>query len=217
MNTIYEQLKSAFQSFFRNRCRGVEASSLHFQEGEYWINTPIKNGGVKEIHYELIKQGNDFFIELHVETPARFVPQWESLRKVLDGDKRHFLHYTYYSSNYWRSRNPVVETGEVTNDLDYMFNIVDPVFANGTNAILALAIGAVEDLPFQKNPEEVAHMLDDGTLHLPAVQRGKVWNAARIETLWDSIFRGFSIGALLCVQKKGSDPSVVCFSAMTSP
>ncbi len=35
-------------------------------------------------------------------------------------------------------------------------------------------------------------------LVIPAVQRGKVWNAARIETLWDSIFKNFPIGGIGC-------------------
>lgn len=32
---------------------------------------------------------------------------------------------------------------------------------------------------------------------VPALQRGLVWDAARVELLWDSIFRGFPIGSLV--------------------
>lgn len=35
---------------------------------------------------------------------------------------------------------------------------------------------------------------------LPALQRGFVWNASQIETLWDSILRGFPIGSFLMTE-----------------
>lgn len=206
MNTTYAQIKESFRSFFHDRHDADVDTLPQFREGEYWINAPVENAKMEAIHYELIKQGNDYFVEFHVETPARFVSQWEKLRKALDGDKRHFLHYTYYSSNYWRSRYPVIGSDDVKNDLAYMVKIIEPVFANSPDdANPTSAPSVFEALPFQRNPEEVSKMLDDDTLHLPAVQRGKVWNAARIETLWDSIFRSFSIGALLCVRKRDDE------------
>lgn len=201
MNTTYEQLKDSFQSFFVNRNRSRNMPCPQFREGDYWVHSPVCNAGTEAIHYELIRQGSEFFIELHAETSCKSIPKWKELRDVLDGDKRHYLHYTYYSSNYWRSRNPVVGRDDVKNDLAYMAGIVEPVFANSTdvaNLLPKYDSSSFESLPFQRNLKEVASMLDADTLHMPAVQRGKVWNAARIETLWDSIFRGFSIGALLC-------------------
>ena len=205
MNAEYKELNNAFQAYFKNY-KGESGAAPRFNEGECWINCPVERAGTDDIHYELLNQGNDFFIEFHVETPARFVSRWKSLREALDGDKRHFFHYTWYSSNYWRSRYPVINSHDVSEDLAYMVEIIKHVFANSPDdANSASPPSAFEALPFQKNPKEVANMLDDDTLHLPAVQRGKVWNAARIETLWDSIFRGFSIGALLCVQKKNGE------------
>ena len=65
------------------------------------------------------------------------------------------------------------------------------------------------DLPCQCTIEHVAKMLsgkdtNGNCLTIPPVQRGKVWNAARIETLWDSIFRNIPIGAL-SVRRKGAE------------
>ncbi len=42
----------------------------------------------------------------------------------------------------------------------------------------------------------IAVFLKKDFLMIPAVQRGKVWNAARVETLWDSLMRGIPIGSL---------------------
>ncbi len=42
----------------------------------------------------------------------------------------------------------------------------------------------------------VASFLKNGFLAIPAVQRGKVWNAVRTEILWDSLLRGIPIGSL---------------------
>lgn len=46
------------------------------------------------------------------------------------------------------------------------------------------------------NNIEHDHNQDDGIcITIPAIQRGKVWNAVRCEILWDSILRGIPIGA----------------------
>ena len=56
-----------------------------------------------------------------------------------------------------------------------------------------------------KNPSEpalymhlstIATFFQKGFISMPAVQRGKVWNAVRVEVLWDSILRGISIGSM---------------------
>lgn len=43
---------------------------------------------------------------------------------------------------------------------------------------------------------EIAKARDTGTLRIPELQRGLVWNASRMEALWDSILRGIPIGAI---------------------
>ena len=42
----------------------------------------------------------------------------------------------------------------------------------------------------------ITSMLNQGFLSIPAVQRGKVWNAVRAEILWDSLMRNLPIGTL---------------------
>ena len=43
---------------------------------------------------------------------------------------------------------------------------------------------------------EIAELLNKNVLKIPPVQRGKVWNAVRVEVLWDSLLRGIPIGYL---------------------
>ena len=43
---------------------------------------------------------------------------------------------------------------------------------------------------------EIAELLRNNVLTIPPVQRGKVWNAVRVEILWDSLLRGIPIGYL---------------------
>ena len=57
----------------------------------------------------------------------------------------------------------------------------------------------MEDLLYKNyRITEVANWLsDDSIVKLPVIQRGFVWKPSQIETLWDSLFRGFPIGSFL--------------------
>ena len=44
-----------------------------------------------------------------------------------------------------------------------------------------------------------------GAISLPTVQRGFVWKPHQIENLWDSLLRGYPVGAFVITQKDGSD------------
>lgn len=43
---------------------------------------------------------------------------------------------------------------------------------------------------------------DEDKVELPDLQRGFVWKAAQIETLWDSLLRGYPVGAFLMSRDK---------------
>src|SRR5579859_3329392 len=43
---------------------------------------------------------------------------------------------------------------------------------------------------------------NENEVSLPALQRGFVWDAGRIESLWDSLLRGFPIGSFLLAPNK---------------
>lgn len=194
----FEELRQAFRGFFQNRY-GASFSLPCFRSGDNWEYAVVKgsdryNGNV---HFELIHRGAEDYIELHVETYPRFVSEWNLLQKTMAENSRRYVHFTYYSSNYWRTRTPVVTLCDLKEDLTAIVALVEPIF-DGAESCRIQPEGAEDDepLPFQRNPSQVAKMLsDDGILKMPAVQRGKVWNASRIEALWDSILRGFSIGA----------------------
>lgn len=44
---------------------------------------------------------------------------------------------------------------------------------------------------------EIARWPTDGNISLPTVQRGFVWKPAQIENLWDSLLRGYPVGAFV--------------------
>ena len=199
MTSSYKELKDAFMGYFIQTYHYKKESKDQFNEGDGWVYAVVPGAGTDRIHYELIRYGEDYFVELHVEIASRNVTHWLNLRSVLDGNRRQLLHYSYYSSNYWRMRNPIQSAADLSDDLKKLVGLVEPVFSSSVEQTTFVgkseSVKLKEPLPFQRNPREVAKMLDDGVLRLPAVQRGKVWNAARVESLWDSIFRGFSIGA----------------------
>lgn len=202
-NSHFEHLREVFRSYFEKEPYSYERQTDRFNGGDGWEYAVVKGSSDTRIHYELIRRGQEFYVELHVENHPRNVSCWHALQKRLAEDNRHFIHYTYYSSNYWRTRTPLYTEDELCADLKHITEVVESVFTGDSEA---LGLGChdadlTQDLPFQRDPKYVAKMLgDNGVLRMPAVQRGRVWNAARIEALWDSILRGFSIGAF-SVQK----------------
>ncbi len=44
--------------------------------------------------------------------------------------------------------------------------------------------------------QELIEFWKEGVFQIPSFQRGNVWNAVRTETLWNSLLRGFPIGAI---------------------
>ena len=169
-------------------------------------------------HYELISRGGDeFYIELHFEL---YKYQWPDMRNALvkvlsqEAYQRDILSTSHYSSLIWRVRRPVFNYDHIrksVNILQKAVNAAIGLVSSGTNTACKMEDGVTAitmKLPCPCSIAIIAQMLIDGSkdedkqdksfnrLVIPSVQRGKVWNAARIEALWDSIFRNIPIGAL---------------------
>lgn len=201
----FEKMRKAFCAYFEQEPNFLyDKCSDRFKGGDKWEYAVVKGASNANIHYELICRGQELYIELHVETHPRNVPCWDKLQRRLADDTRHFVHFTYYSSSYWRTRTPICSEDDLHDDLKHITEIVESVFDDtkfSRQCIDDCDIDIIQDLPFQRNPKRIAQMLgENGILRMPAVQRGKVWNASRIEALWDSVLRGFSIGSF-SVQK----------------
>ena len=52
---------------------------------------------------------------------------------------------------------------------------------------------------------EVSSWERDGIVEVPALQRGLVWEPHQVELLWDSILRGFPIGAFAFTPVRGNE------------
>ena len=71
-------------------------------------------------------------------------------------------------------------------------NTADAKFIDGIERLL---FHAEYNLAF--NIKEIANWRSNGRVAIPSLQRGLVWNPNQVELLWDSILRGFPIGAFV--------------------
>lgn len=222
---LFDEFKKCFTGYDEKR-------DFKYDEKGTWIFAVAVRDAVVDdktregFHYELISRGRDeFYVELHFEL---YKYQWIDMRnalvKVLSQESYHrdVLPTSYYSSLIWRVRRPVFEVAHIQESVDILRNAVDAaikVVSTGTNGAIkksACASPVPIRLPCPCAISVIAQMLIDGSkdedkqdktsnrLVIPSVQRGKVWNAARIEALWDSIFRNIPIGAL-SVRKRKQD------------
>lgn len=211
-NEMAAAFRNCFEQYAENDFRSPKDSK--------WIYAVVEpqQSDLSGFHYELIASGSgageEYHVELHFELARS---QWPDLRKGLISKfaepelRRQVLATSYYSSLIWRVRRPVLEAKDIKEDLDVLKDAVADVMG-ALRSSPATGVKAIESeenliLPCPVSIKKVAEMLHDGAagqgdnrdknrLVIPAVQRGKVWNAARIETLWDSIFKNFPIGAL---------------------
>ena len=197
-----------------------------------WIYAVVSPKMAKEdealraFHHELIARGTgageEYHVELHFEL---YKHQYSELRAALISkfaereNRRKIIATSYYSSLMWRVRTPIIGEQDIAEDVRLLQKAVNDVLEKQTKATNSIG-NAVQDrpeelvLPCHLPIAKIASMLIEGSkvtrnntknrLTIPPVQRGKVWNAARIETLWDSIFRGFPIGALSVWHNKNS-------------
>src|SRR5574344_978070 len=178
----FETLRKEFREFFSRSPFGYEYPSDRFNGGAWWEYAVVKGAPNANVHYELIRRGNELYIELHVETHPRNVPNWHELQRRFSENSRFFMHYTYYSSNYWRTRIPLRTVDELRADLMRITDLLEGVFENSgkDGSDHCVDSDLEQELPFQRDPKYVAAMLgENGVLKMPAVQRGKVWNASR--------------------------------------
>lgn len=224
----FDSLQTEFKRYFEAFGYGPE--DFHSNGDAQWVYAvvdrkaskadPVKSG----FHYELICRAGEFYLELHFEF---YKNQWPEMRSALQRalsdpeHKRRIMATSYYSSMIWRVRTPIVKVEELSMDIATLKKAVDDAYLHigkimpTADALTDESQNEIElNLPYSL--EQIARMLDEGSkddgrqdktkfrLTIPSVQRGKVWNAARIETLWDSIFRDIPIGAL-SVRKREKD------------
>ena len=63
----------------------------------------------------------------------------------------------------------------------------------------------LKDSSFVCSIREVANWAQNHAVEIPALQRGLVWAPHQVELLWDSILRGFPIGAFVLTPVEGNE------------
>lgn len=173
------------------------AAEYRFREVENGFIFAALKGGDDSIHFELINRNGMFFIEYHVETNRQ--PNYvNALLELFNRPEnvRRYTFGTYYSSKHWQTRTPVFTCEDIAEDVTNLRAVVGEIICDAQNSIVQTEEKKFPLLHgnYATSPCEVAKYLRDGTLMIPDIQRGKVWNVARIGTLWDSMLRNFPIG-----------------------
>ena len=218
---LFEAFKQCFIGYKESDFRTGEDGSWIFAVADR--NAVAIDKDRDGFHYELILRGSDeFYVELHFEL---YKYQWPDMRDALikvlkqKNYRREIIATSYYSSLIWRVRQPVFSDVDIQEAVDLLRNAVEAASTN-PHATDAKPNVATKSVPLMLNSPcsiaVIAQMLIEGSkdesaqdkscnrLVIPSVQRGKVWNAARIEALWDSIFRNIPIGAL-SIRKRVED------------
>ena len=163
----------------------------------------------KFIHYELVKRGDLYFVEFHIE--SNFYPEVvDKLHEIFNRNEnlRRWHFDTYYSSKMWRTRTPAFSCEDVKNDITDLKNLFNLIDLNSSNTEKKKKTMADKLNKYHCFTIKLPEIAKSDEIKIPNVQRGFVWNPARCATLWDSILRGFPIGSI-CLQMNGENTDLL--------
>ena len=197
----FSTLRDEFKKYFAS---SHDESEIHCNDQYCWVNAVFKPLNNPCVHYELIRRGADYFVEFHVE--QRLSP--ELRQRLFDGAsllRRNYTYFTYYTSQYLQKRTPVQNAEELKLDLQDLVEVVGKIYG-GTGLLddeksivytkdrNSLLLNGYEEISLSEVAERLRN--DSGKRFIiPGVQRGRVWNAARMSALWDSLMRKFPVGS----------------------
>ena len=200
----WNNLKFAF-----SECFDEENYSFRSEEDNFIWAAPKEFLSIdnrdKFIHYELVKRGDLYFVEFHIE--SNFYPEVvDKLHEIFNRNEnlRRWHFDTYYSSKMWRTRTPAFSCEDVKNDVTDLKNLFNLIDRNSSNTEKKKETMADKLNKYHCFTIKLPEIAKSDEIKIPNVQRGFVWNPARCATLWDSILRGFPIGAI-CLQLNGED------------
>ena len=208
MSCQWYELKKSFENCFdkKDYTFKSEEKTYVWAAPQKFFDEENKSGC---IHYELVKRGDLYFIEFHIETNNPTVLVTE-IKKTFNtnGNVRRWKSSTYYSSKLWQSRNPVFCKEDVIEDVNALKTVLGKIgneYSSGSELEKRFVDKLKECHCFTVKLPELA---TSNAIHLPNVQRGFVWNPARCATLWDSILRKFPIGSI-CLQIKDNNADLL--------
>ncbi len=167
----------------------------------------------RQIYFQLTSEQNDSVcrLEFWIDTYAiKRAEKQGALQRIVEKSRRDLYLISFYSALGCRCHRRIANENDLKKDVSSLYEKVKDIITEKFVADEEVAVGAKPlVLPCQCTIGQVAEMLNRGEgevgnrLEIPAVQRGKVWNAARVEALWDSIYRNIPIGALVVRRQEG--------------
>ena len=185
----------------------AQDNELKIEEGHLPVQIGENDQYQGCVYYSLRESSGDWFASFTFDLYRWDRPELRALiveRFSSRKNRRRFVKGSRYSADFWMCRNPITKFHELERDFNALRNIVrislvkwrNPKFTPHENCSKSDSWWPRISLPTGMSLDEVVKRIKDKNIVLPAVQRGKVWNAARCATLWDSILRGYAIGSM---------------------
>ena len=179
------ELKESFEDFFA----GMEIES-HLSDDKYPVYLQAMPCREKDgFHFELIqlRKEDDIFLEFHVERSHywEYVDEIDRLKKIFADHSRDIAYTTYYNSQIWRCRRPIVSSNDLSRssqDAQLLKNGVEISLSNReeTNAD-AIMDNSTSEVGIAQI--RIVELLKNWNLEMPQVQREYCWNGQDINTL----------------------------------
>lgn len=168
-------LQKEFKNIFNNQFPDVPK-----REGEHWCSANTESSYNNSVHFELIKRGDQIFVEFHIETYAN---GRDELAKKLRAafPQRLYHHSTYYSSYCWRTRMPVMSEEDIINDISKIKSIANPVIQRLSSSKSSSPVPQVGICN-----TKLSKLLQQN-LCIPDYQRGYCWRQQNILDLLEDI------------------------------
>ena len=176
-----------FSSLQKEFNKQFSENEFTLRDGKDWCySSPKSSSYGNQVHYELIKRGSDIYLEFHVETYAN---NRDALVKKLKPvfPFRHYYHFSYYSSYYWRTRTPVCTVEDLIKDVASMREIVDPVIgSNKSDSQNRVVDSESFTAPVGIRTAKLTELLSE-ELRIPEYQRAYCWRTSNIMDLLEGI------------------------------
>ena len=179
------ELKESFEDFFADM--KIES---HLSDDKYPVYLQAMPCGEKDgFHFELIqrRKEDDIFLEFHVERSHywEYVDEIDRLKKTFANHNRDIAYTSYYSSQIWRCRRPIVSSDDLSSssqDAQLLKIVVEKCLSDRVEINAGdIVEGNTPDVGIVQL--RIVELLKNWNLEMPQVQREYCWSTENINTL----------------------------------